>query len=309
MRDHLPPLTAVRAFEAAARFESMSRAAEELGVTHSAVSRQIKALEAYLGVDLFARQHRQVVLTEEGRKCARQVGVYLDGLAAAFQVHSQNAAPDRLKIACDTDIAHLWLRPRLHLFRSEHPDIEVDIRASPTATRLPEDCDAAIILAEEPPTEGEAVHLFTNDLFVVCSPALVKSSPGLRRPADLAHHHLLHHQDCDEWATMLARLDVREADWRRGDIFSHTLLSYEAAAAGEGVAVGDMLTARQFLESGRLLAPFDVCVRSLRSPPEQYFVHHGSRRTPDRVACFGKWLAAQAREHREWFYKWWQTQG
>jgi LysR family glycine cleavage system transcriptional activator len=118
----------------------------------------------------------------------------------------------------------------------------------------------------------------------------------------------LHHQDCDEWATMLARLDIREADWRRGDIFSHTLLSYEAAAAGEGVAVGDMLTARHFLDAGRLIAPFDVCVRSLRSPPEQYFVHHGGRRAPDRVQRFGKWLATQAREHREWFQKWWQSQ-
>lgn len=294
MSRRLPPLNAVRAFEAAARHLSFTRAAEELHVTQAAISHQIKALEERLGLRLFDRRHRALALTPAGQR-------YLPGVRAAFERLAQ--ATDQLvgaeargpvTVTMIFSFATKWLLPRLGRFRAAHPEIEVRLT---TSTQLidfnRDDVDMAVRygLGRWPGTD--AVRLVSEDIFPVCAPALLKGKPPLRQPADLAHHALLHvsgfPEDWQVWLTAAGLTGT--VDPTRGQHFDMTMLALDAAANGLGVALGRTALVAGDLLAKRLVKPFELEV-----PLESaYYVVTPARRTlTPKVVAFRDWLLQEA---------------
>src|SRR5262245_55138352 len=203
--DRLPPLNAIRAFEAAARHMSITLAADELHVTPGAVSRQIKALEDVLSLRLFERGHREITLTRQGAEYHRAVTRALDALREATRRLKRGRQRKQLKIRAYTTFAMRWLIPRLSGFHAAHPGIEVLLKASlePVDFRK-EDIDGAIRLGDGQWPGVRTHRLVANILAPVASPRLLKAGPRLKRPADLAHHTLLHSiARPDDWASWL----------------------------------------------------------------------------------------------------------
>lgn len=226
--DRLPPLNAIRAFEAAARHLSVTLAADELSVTPGAVSRQIKSLESTLGLQLLKRSHRQIALTSYGSEYYRAITQALDALRNATRKLKRRSHRKQLKIRAYTTFAMRWLIPRLSSFHQAHPEIEVLLKASlePVDFRK-EDIDAAIRLGDGHWANANCYRLVSNVLAPVASPDLLASGPRLKRPADLAQHTLLHSiARLDDWMFWLesAGVDAR-FDARAGMTYESSAMS------------------------------------------------------------------------------------
>lgn len=257
--DRLPPLNAIRAFEAAARHLSITLAADELNVTPGAVSRQIKGLEDALGVQLLKRGHRQISLTRQGSDYFRAITRALDELREATRRLKRRSQRRQLKIRAYTTFAMRWLIPRLSGFHAAHPDIEVLLKASlePVDFRK-EDIDGAVRLGDGHWAGANAYRLVSNILAPVASPALLEHGPKLRKPADLAHHTLLHTiARPDDWAFWLESVGALErVDARAGMTYESSAMSYAAAIEGQGLAMAQLFLVEQDLKEGRLVCPF-----------------------------------------------------
>jgi LysR family glycine cleavage system transcriptional activator len=291
----LPPLTALRAFEAAARHLSFNRAAADLHVTPSAVSHQIHALEGFLGFPLFRRDGRRVALTAAGKAFLPPLQSAFDQLVAATRQVSAIYGKGPLTISAAPSFAMGWLVPRLPAFQIAHPDIEIRLNTSCELVDLAHsDIDVGIRTGRGR-WPGLASHrLMTETLVPVCSPALARRKPGLRRPADLAKAVLL--QDLGRlgrWRSWLAAVDVAVADPESGPKFQTTATAVEAAVAGLGVAIADPRMIEAHLKDGRLVAPFDL---ELASENAYYFVYPETRGDVPKIACFRDWLLAEAAE-------------
>ena len=257
--DRLPPLNAIRAFEAAARHLSITLAADELNVTPGAVSRQIKGLEDALGLQLLRRGHRQIALTRQGSDYYRAVTKALETLREATRRLKRRGQRQPLKIRAYTTFAMRWLIPRLSGFHVAHPGIEVLLKASlePVDFRK-EDIDGAIRLGDGQWPGAHSVRLVDNILAPVASPGLLKTGPRLRRPADLAHHTLLHSiARPDDWARWLEAAGAADkVDARAGMTYESSAMGYAAAVEGQGVAMAQLFLVEKGLEAGRLVLPF-----------------------------------------------------
>jgi LysR family glycine cleavage system transcriptional activator len=295
----LPPLNAVRAFEAAARHLNFNRAAEELHVTPSAVSHQIRGLEEFLGVPLFRREGRQVALTPEAENYLLAVREGLERIAAATERLTAAQAAGVLTLSVAPSFATPWLVPRLAAFQLAHPAIEVRlISALDLVDFTRSDVDAAIRygLGKWPGLRSH--RLFAEELVPVASPALRDGSPPLRRPEDLRQATLLHVLwRLGQWRMWLGVAGVSGIDAERGPKFQTTPLALEAAMAGQGVAIADPRLVAENLKSGRLVTLFDVV---LPSESAYYFVYPETRADSPAIAAFRDWLlaevAASARE-------------
>ena len=281
----MPSLTALRAFEAAARHQSFSLAAGELFVTHAAISRQVRRLEAELGRALFDRTGNRVRLNEAGRELARALGGAFDAIAAAS--HRLGAGPrtDRLVIAVDPGLADRWLNRRLGRFQERAPGLDIEIIPALHLVDLESGAvDAAVYYSfDDPPRTLRSVRLMDVMAFPVCSPRLLG---GLARPADLARHRLLHEQDTTWWRRWLALADETTVDWSKGTIYRESSLVLDAATDGQGVAVGDNLLAYEELRDGRLVKPFAETCRS-----GTYFLVRPAAAEPSpALAAFETWL-------------------
>jgi DNA-binding transcriptional LysR family regulator len=262
----LPPLATLRTFEAVARQLSFTRAAEELALTQSAVSHQIRALEEHLGASLFARLHRGIELTSDGRVLLEGVRAGLDSvLLASERVRSQGRV-GVLTVAAPAAFATWWLVPRLGRFAALHPEIEVRIAAmdgrEPDLRR--DGVDVAVVkrtaqLADRNPVE---MPLLREIVFPVCAPSMLGGELPLRSLHDLTRHTLI---ECDTaeaddteftWATWLARSGIHPAHPARQLRFSHFGLALSAAIDGLGVALGRSPMVDAELEAGRLVRPF-----------------------------------------------------
>ena len=252
----LPVLNWLRAFEAAARHQSIKRACEELHVTHTAVSRQIQNLELQLGRDLFERHHRKIVLNGAERFCS------MPSLSAlshptrdrATECESGTAA---LVISVDPDFAGLWLVPRLAEFSAIAPETLVEIRSERGFNCLIDSEIGAIQYAEAGIDIENGEVLFRSRLFPVCTPVFAQLSP-LRTPADLRGRTLLHDRSISEWQEFFRSCSVTiDIDVGSGIIFSETALCLDAAARGQGIAIGDDFLAAMHLAEGRLVNVFD----------------------------------------------------
>jgi LysR family transcriptional regulator, glycine cleavage system transcriptional activator len=308
----LPPLNALRVFEAAARHLSFKEAAQELSITQAAVSHQIKSLEEYLGVELFRRAGRGVQLTEAARACLPRLREGFDALAAAVETIRERAEEAELLITAPPVFTARWLMPRLADFSRREPKIELRVFASskmvdagaldsPTLV-------SALDLREE--SSGVEIHLgagnypgyradrlFGVSMTVVANPELVKGDPPIRAPADLAHHVLLHDDAMDTvtggdaWRRWLENAGaVERVDASRGPRFSSNILSLEAASQKLGVALALRPLVDADLASGRLCAPFDV---EMRPPSAYYLVCPEVIADRPAVAAFRAWLLSQ----------------
>jgi len=308
----LPPLNALRAFEAAARHGSFVRAAAELGVTPGAVSQQIKALEQLLGLTLFRRQARGVRLTEAGRGYLPGIAEGFDRLArATLQVHDTaagNVLAGRLSITVLPSFAAGWLVRRLPAFRARHPEIDLLIRSERQTVDLHrEDADLAIRYGLGDFPNLEATHLLREEIFPVCAPALLNADPPLRAPEDLRAHDLLDDAGAlgnEPWIRWQPWLDfwgldafgLSDAARRPGLHFTDSVQLYQAALLGQGVALGRSALIGDELASGRLVRPFAV---SRPSSYAYYAVTTKPARGNPRVAAFIAWLLAETRPESE----------
>jgi len=257
--DRLPPLNAIRAFEAVARHMSITLAADELNVTPGAVSRQIKGLEEAVGLQLLTRGHRQIALTRQGNDYYRAVTRALEMLRDASSKLRRRRSRKQLKVRAYTTFAMRWLIPRLSDFHAANRDIEVLLKASlePVDFRK-EDIDGAIRLGDVSWPGCNCYRLVANILAPVASPTLLKLEPKLKRPRDLARHTLLHSiARPDDWRYWLEAAGVDHlVDAQAGMTYESSAMSYAAAIEGQGIAMAQLFLVEQDLREGRLALPF-----------------------------------------------------
>jgi LysR family transcriptional regulator, glycine cleavage system transcriptional activator len=300
-RSELPPLDLLRSFEAAARHLSFTRAAEELFLTQSAVSRQIQQVEASLGVTLFTRRHRALELTESGRLLQRTVVDCLERLRDVTSRLKATATLRQVSMTCTPGFASLWLIPRLARFTANHP--AVDVRMSATLELLDLErgqIDLAIRFC--PIRDGDGPSLFEESLLPVCAPRLVTGRPHpLKKPADLVHHTLLAVDmpqgmaltvDWEPWIRVMGLAELRMKNTLR---FTQYADAIAAAVAGQGVAIGRLPLLAELLKSRQLVAPFGSGVASQRG----YYPVLSERgaRNPD-AQDFVNWLRSEAEATR-----------
>lgn len=293
----LPPLNALRAFEAAARLASFKNAAEELGVTHGAVSRHVGLLEDWLGPPaLFRRLNRRVVLTPTGAALLAETGPALDRLAAAAARHraQDGVAPMAvLRVNALATFSLRWLLPRLGRFREQHPGIEVRLSTSNDPLDSLRDPYDVIIRGGPDTFYGFTSRLFlTERRLPVCSPALLARLP-LEEVADLRRHTLLHVSTLPRvWPDWLAAAGVRDVEPASSLTLDHFYLSIQAALDGLGVAMGPTVLVADDLEAGRLVAPF----AGVTLPTRNYHAYQPDSQAGDPSArAFCDWLRKAAR--------------
>ena len=272
-RNALPPLDLLVGFESAARHLSFTKAGEELYLTQSAVSRQIKELEEQLGVALFQRRHRALALTEAGHQFYAAAAQALSTMRAATERLRSQTGRKALSVTTTHSFASLWLIPRLAGFTRDHPGVDVRITADIKMQDLERDgFDLALRHGPASLAGPNAVRLFGEKVFPVCSPKLLRKKP-LEKPADLRNHVLLQYDDPDvrhPWLHWKTWLEVeRIADLKPAGTLSFS--GYEqiipAAVAGHGVALGRSPLVKNLLVSGELVAPF----KSSADPARAYY--------------------------------------
>ncbi len=288
----LPPLNALRAFEAAARHLSFTRAAEELRVTQAAVSHKVKALEERLGVALFRRLTRGLRLTDEGQALLPDLRDGFDRLAQAVERVGRRGAQGRLTVSLLTTFALSWLVPRLPRFNERHPEIEVSIIATPRlADFAREEIDVAVRYGHGPWPSLRADKLFDDELTPLCGKAWLAK---LKEPADLARVPLLVlSNDHHDWQTWLTAAGVPHIDGRKGTAFDSTRISVDAAVAGAGVAIGNPYVHAEPIVEGRLFQPFDLVVPNGDS---YWLVYPQAVAERPKVKAFREWLLEEAKE-------------
>ena len=297
-RYKLPPLDLIQGFEAAARNLSFTKAADELFVTQSAVSRQMRALEEHLGVALFERRHRALVLTSQGRSLHRAATDLLERLQEVTDKLRADGGTPHLTVTTTSGFASLWLIPRLRGFTVLNPEVDVRISATYKTIDLERSLvDVAIRYANEEDAPEGAARLFGEELFPVCSPALQKEGPHpLRTLEDLRHHALLHMDeangllDWDTWLAAQGHADFKPMASLRFDGYVQTIA---AALSGQGVALGIGRLVSALMEQGQLVAPFCKSVVGARA----YFViPSASTGARPHVRAFVDWLIAEAKK-------------
>jgi LysR family transcriptional regulator, glycine cleavage system transcriptional activator len=301
MSRRLPPLNALRAFEAAARHLSVSKAAEELHVTPAAISHQVKGLEEWLGVQLFRRLNRQILLTDAGQTCLKGLREGFDQLADTVAKVQVVPSGGPLTVTVAPSFASKWLVPRLDRFRRRHPDIDLRIDASTALADFARDgIDIAIRFGPGRYPGLRVDRLLTEEMSPVCSPALLRGANPLRRPEDLRHYSLLHidlpmQGDAQPtWEMWLLAAGVRDVDWTRGPRFTNSSMAIEMALAGEGVVLGSNVLVADDLAAGRLVKPFAV---NLAVDFAYFVASPESMADRPKVAAFREWVTEEARRH------------
>ena len=298
-RYRLPHVAFLQGFEAAARNLSFTKAADELAVTQSAVSRQIKALEDHLGVALFERRPRALLLTEPGQALYQVAADALDRLQAGIDRLRSEAQTRQISVTTTTGFASLWLIPRLRRFIALNPGVDVRISATLEMLNLERSLvDVAIRYCRPEAAPEGAVRLFGEEVLAVCSRALLRDrARPLKRPHDLKAHTLLHYdypgaKSFMDWGTWLAALGIGELKSAGALHFTQYEQLIQAAIDGQGVALGRQPLVRELIQSGRLVAPFKNAVAA----PRCYFLIESplARRKP-YVGEFAAWLVDEAR--------------
>ncbi|WP_445767238.1 transcriptional regulator GcvA [Rheinheimera sp.] len=290
MARRLPPLNALKAFETAARHLSFTKAAEEMYVTQAAISHQIKALEDHLGLKLFMRKNRSLLLTEEGQS------YFLDIKEIFLQLHESTekllarGAKGALTVSLQPSFAIQWLVPRLNQFSEQHPDIDVRIKAVDLDEgSLTDDVDVAIYYGRGSWRNLHADKLHTEYLLPVCSPLLLNSSKPLQEPTDLQYHNLLHDGSRRAWKAWFTTQNFKHFNVNQGPIFSHSSMVLQAAIHGQGVALAHNVLARPDINSGRLIVPFN---HVLISKDAYYLVCRESQTELGKITAFRQWMVA-----------------
>lgn len=292
---HLPSLQTLRAFEAAGRLKSYSKAAEELGLTHGAVSHRIRELEQRMGVTLFARVGNSMQLTEEGQKLDAQVRQGLSVLEQAFAAPTQSKASQHIVISSVPSLASTWLFARLGEYRAEHPEVDFELRVTERVSDYKkEGIDIGVRLGRGGWAGMHANKLFDEALTPVCTPEY-RDRLKLNTPEDLTRATLL----LNPWTPWALWFRAAGLDWpepQRGPKFDDGPLLLRAALQGDGVALGRQWLAIEELRAGRLVAPFEFAVRDDFA---YWIVWPTGRALSPAATHFRDWLAARAAAEEE----------
>jgi LysR family glycine cleavage system transcriptional activator len=299
-RRRLPPLNALRAFEAAARHLNFSRAADELSVTPGAVSQQIQNLEDYIGVALFKRTPKGLLLTDPAQIALPALREAFDRLVEAASMLTAAVDGRRLTVTVAPSFAAKWLVPRLGRFEALHPQVDVWISAGMELIDFNSgEVDLAIRYGSGRYPGLEVTRLMQETVIPVASPELIERLP-LADLTDLAQHVLLHDgspdadESCPDWTMWLAARGVRGVDGARGPRFNQSSLVIEAAIGGRGVALAKRALAQADLDAGRLVAPFQIATAVDFA---YYLVHPKAKGRLPQVKAFSAWLKAEAETH------------
>lgn len=298
MRRRIPPLNPLSTFEVAARHGSFTLAAEELNVTQGAVSRQVRALEEYLGLELFERQHRSVRLTRMGQEYYADIKTGFEHLEAATARLAASRTRETLVVRSYSTFATRWLIPRLPKFLKANPQVSVEFTASVREVNFDQDeVDMAVHFGVTEERPDLVQHLLLPVVITpVCSPSLMRTEHPLVNPADLQHHTLLHTMvRPNDWPNWLAAVGVTE-DWAlHGYRFESSGMAYEAAIKGVGVAIAVKDFILDDIREGRLVAPYDTVL----STPYSYWLVFPPRKTANpAVQVFQAWILEEARAYR-----------
>jgi len=299
----LPPLNALRAFEATARTLSFARAAEELHVTKAAIAQQVRQLEVEIGAPLVTRAGRGLRLTETGQAGLRDLRDGFDSVARAVRLMREATGGRFLVINSSASFAATWLVGRIGKFKHQHPEIDVLLDANPIDEDMPRTRVDAFIRWGAGVFPGfQATLLFEENVFPVCAPMLTQGDNAIRVPADLAHHTLLHLdwnpgvqnpslQTWPDWGDWLRIAGAPEVDAKRGIWFNHMSMALHAAVHGQGVALSTRAIAADEIDAGRLVIPFKT---SLHTPYGYYFLSRPERAGSKRIAALRDFLKAEA---------------
>lgn len=301
-RRHLPPLTSLRAFEAAARHLNFERAGDELAVTASAVGQQVKSLETWLRRPLFVRlPSKGVALTGIGQRYAASIAQLLDQLDEATARALRPDTSNVLTVSTMPSFALSWLIPRLGSLKERHPELEVRISVSLSLTDFTrEDVDVAVRYGRGTYQGLRSELLMEENFFPVCSASLLNDpARPLRQPADLRHHTLLHEiaegiPDYVTWVQWLALAGVDDIDASHGPRFSHTFLALQAASSGQGIALATSALIGDYLDAGRLVRPFP---HQVKSSHQYYVVCPEASADRPAIAAFRSWIRDEAAAH------------
>lgn len=288
---HLPSLQTLRAFEAAGRLKSYSKAADELGLTHGAVSHRIRELEERLGVTLFRRVGNAMQLTSDGQKLEVQVRQGLSLLEQAFAPKRTHAKPARHVVLTSVpSLASTWLLARLGEYRAANPDVDVELRVTEALNDYKkEGIDVGVRLGAGGWPGLHAVKLFDEALTPICTPEY-RDRMQLREPGDLSRATLLRNP-WTPWARWFRAVGLDWPEPNMGPMFDDGTLLLRTALQGDGVALGRQWLAVDEIRAGRLVAPFDLAIRDDFS---YWLVWPTGRNVHPDAANFREWLQAQA---------------
>ncbi|MCC9625820.1 LysR substrate-binding domain-containing protein [Thalassospira sp. MA62] len=293
---NLPPLSTLLPFEAAARHESFTLAADELGLTQAAVSKQIRTLEADLGLKLFDRRNRSVFLTEVGRRYGRVISNALNDVSteAAFLRNSQET--DEVVLFCQLCEAFYWLMPRLSSFHEQHPEIELRIKSSVSPIiEAEQPFDVALQTTGRPQGSYPLVFTASDEIFPVCRANYLNVDHLPLKASELTGHVLLSHnvmpQDWLDWESWFNEINIVPDKRLRTRSFDSYPLVLQAAVSGQGIALGWQRTVGQMLEDGVLIRP---CVESIHHPKGiSVFRGHGASANKPQTDALLAWLRTE----------------
>ena len=294
LRRKLPPLTGLTTFEAVARFESFTKAADELGVTQAAVSRQIHLLEEALGFSLFNRLHRRVELTAKGRALSSATSTAFNLIAETVADITPSETEGELTIAASVAFSHFWLMPRIASFSSAHPAIGLRIVSQDRAATLDgSDADLAIRYGNGIWSDGRAEMLFADEIFPVCSPEYAQRLGEIKEPSDLLGHPMItsdaHDPSWTGWHEWLAAFAIQAPKRLPGLRCSFYTEAVYAALNGQGVALGWRRLVQSFLDRNALVRLTDSSIMTRNG----YFVVVAPRRSRnERLERFVEWIKA-----------------
>lgn len=287
--NRLPPLNSLKCFESAARHGSFNKAAQELNVTPSAISHQIKGLEGFLGIELFRRTKRKVVLTEAGESYIKPIKKIFQQLEQATADLKSAQHAGSLKLAVAPSFLTRWLMPRMERFQNRYPDIEIEIRSSIGLIDFSlGEIDMAVYFGNGEWDGIEAHYLRPIRLAPVCSPKLIKPNQPIKVPEDMRFYPLLHvSKRGDEWNDWLQQNGLDPKVFRRGLMFSSGSLTAGAAAQGLGIALADISLVMPEVDSGQLQVLFDKHLETNRS---FYLVFEKNRALSPAMVAFKEWI-------------------
>jgi LysR family glycine cleavage system transcriptional activator len=292
LRRSIPQLNALRSFEAAARHQSFTRAADELCVTQGAVSHQVKALEAELGLKLFNRERQGLAITDAGHDYLAVVRDAFDRIALGTDRLLQRLHSGVITVSTSPDFAAKWLVSRLGRFTEAYPEIELKVSAAMHHVDFArEDVDLAIRHGAGNWVGLDAVNLRSEALFLVCSPALPRSRCGIHSPEDVLQFPLLHLNDRRDWSRWLEAAGASGEGLLHGPIFNHASMLIDAALDGQGIALARTALAAADLINGRLVRPFQT-ILPLKNT--YWILCPKATSALPKIVVFRDWLLAEA---------------
>jgi LysR family glycine cleavage system transcriptional activator len=293
----MPPLNALKAFEAAARHLSFTVASAELNVTQAAISHQVRTLETYLGLNLFHRSHQRLALTNAGKSYLPMLTTSFDLIGQGYKEIITDKTSTHLNIKAPSSFSVQWLLPRIADYQKQHPSIDVHLSAQDNdISFFPDAFDIEIRYLLEPCLKSGSTLLFAEEIFPVCSPALLVGPEPLLQPSDLANHKLLHINFYPEdWAMWLAHAGVTSVNSELGHRFDQSMLTLKSAIHGSGIALARSPIVNHKLANGSLVEPFNI---RLSSQGGYWLTTNADLTTCPHVADFKHWLLQECHLHK-----------